>query len=278
MNQSNVNYPGYLIHSILAEGPVTIVFNAFEVERTLPCVIKSVRSDYPYEKQASAFLKNEISLLQTIKHPALPVLQNLSLVNIPIYFVMERIDGVTLRQELNRKFSLTFSSVVNLTRQILSLLSCLHQEGFTHGDIKPENILIEPSGKVRVIDLAFSSNVKKSEKIETNLMIGTPNYIAPELCADIPLVTLANDIYSLGVVIFEILTGTLPFPEGTVSQTLVRHQSDPPARLKQKLAPYDPKLTHIIIEMLSCNPIDRPKVKSLLDFFVKIELEAMVNG
>lgn len=278
MTQDKESYPGYLIESLLAQGPVTVVYSAIDLASGLPCVIKTIRLDYPYEKQALAFLKNEIKLLETINHPACPLLRKTNTEIKPFFFVLEKIEGSTLRQELGRKFSFGASYVIQISRQILSLLSNLHGEGFTHGDIKPENILIEQSGKIKVVDFAFSSNVRMNEKLETNLMLGTPNYIAPELCADIPLISLENDIYSLGVLMFEMLTGCLPYPEGTISQTLLRHQSDPPAKLRQHLGDLNPKLVNAIVEMLSFNLNDRPKAKNLLDVFVKFEIENMVSG
>lgn len=278
MNQDKEVYPGYLIESLLAQGPVTLVYSAIDLISGLPCVIKTVRLDYPYEKQALAFLKNEIKVLETIKHPACPILRKTNIEIKPFFFVMEKIEGSTLRHELGRKFSFSPPLVIQVSRQILSLLSHLHGEGFTHGDIKPENILIEQSGKIKIVDFAFSSNVRINEKLETNLMLGTPNYIAPELCAEIPVISLENDVYSLGVLIFEMLTGSLPYPEGTISQTLLRHQSDPPAKLRQYLGDLNPKLVNAIVEMLSFNLHDRPKAKNLLNVFVKFEIENMVSG
>jgi len=278
MNQDKEVYPGYLIESLLAQGPVTVVYSAIDLASGHPCVIKTVRLDYLYEKQALAFLKNEIKVLEKIKHDACPVLRKTNTEIKPFFFVMEKIEGSTLRHELARKFSFSPPLVIQISRQILSLLSNLHGEGFTHGDIKPENILIEQSGKIKIVDFAFSSNLRMNEKLETNLMLGTPNYIAPELCAEIPVISLENDIYSLGVLIFEMLTGSLPYPEGTISQTLLRHQSDPPAKLRQHLGDLNPKLVNAIVEMLSFNLHDRPKAKNLLDVFVKFEIENMVSG
>jgi len=278
MSQNNEVYPGYLIDSLLALGPVTVVYSAIDMASGFRCVIKTVRLDYPYEKQALAFLKNEIKVLETIKHAACPVLLKTNTENKPYFFVMEKIDGCTLRHELGRKFSFGSSLVIEITRQILSLLSNLHGLGFTHGDIKPENIIIEQSGKIKVLDFAFSANVRMNEKLETNLMLGTPNYIAPELCVEVPVVSLENDIYSLGVLIFEMLTGCLPYPQGTISQTLLRHQSDPPTKLRQQLVGLNPKLVNAIVEMLSFNLQDRPKAKNLVDIFVKFEIENMISG
>lgn len=278
MSQDKEVYPGYLIESLLAQGPVTVVYSAIDMYSGLPCVIKTVRLDYPYEMQALAFLKNEIKILETIKHAACPVLLKTNTENIPYFFVMEKIEGCTLRHELGRKFSFGSSLVIDITRQILSLLSNLHGLGFTHGDIKPENIIIEQTGKIKVLDFAFSANIRMNEKLETNLMLGTPNYIAPELCSEIPVISLENDIYSLGVLIFEMLTGSLPYPEGTISQTLLRHQSDPPAKLRQQLGSLNLKLVNAIVEMLSFNLQDRPKAKKLVDIFVKFEIENMISS
>ncbi|NBR05765.1 MAG: serine/threonine protein kinase [Planctomycetes bacterium] len=278
MNQDKEVYPGYLIESLLAQGPVTVVYSAIDLASGLPCVIKTVRLDYLYEKQALAFLKNEIKVLETIKHAACPVLLKSNIEIQPFFFVMEKVEGCTLRHELERKFSFSPPVVIEISRQILSFLSNLHGIGFTHGDIKPENILIGQSKKIKIVDFAFSSNVRMNEKLETNLMLGTPNYIAPELCAEIPVISLENDIYSLGVLIFEMLTGSLPHPEGTISQTLLRHQSDPPAKLRQKLGELNPKFINAIVDMLSFDLHDRPKAKNLLDIFVKFEIENMVSG
>lgn len=278
MIQDKEVYPGYLIESLLAEGPMTVVYSAIDLASGLPCVIKTVRLDYPYEKQALAFLKNEINVLEKINHAACPSLKKINIGIKPFFFVMEKIEGPTLRHELVRKFSFNTPLVIQITRQILSLLSNLHGENLTHGDIKPENILIEQSGKIKIVDYAFSNNLRLNERLETNLMLGTPNYIAPELCAESPMISFENDIYSLGVLIFEMLTGSLPYPEGTISQTLLRHQSDPPARLRQHLGDLNPKLVNVIVEMLSFNLHDRPKAKNLLDVFVKFEIENMVSG
>lgn len=278
MSQDKASYPGYLIESLLAQGPVTVVYSAIDLVSGLPCVIKTVRLDHPYEKQALGFLKNEIKVLEIIKHAACPVLLKTNVENSPFFFVMEKIEGCTLRHELGRKFSFVPSVVIEISRQILSLLSIFHGGGFTHGDIKPENILIEQSGKIKIVDFAFSSNIRLNDKLETNLMLGTPNYIAPELCSDVPVIALENDIYSLGVLIFEMLTGVLPYPEGNISQTLLRHQSDPPAKLRQFLVHLNPKLVNAVVEMLSFNLADRPRAKILLDIFVKFEIENMVSG
>ena len=277
MNPNNLVYPGYLVESLLAKGPMTDVYGVLDLNSGLPCVLKTIRPDYPYEKQALAFLKNEIIVLGTIRHHGCPALLKQNIDSQPYFFVMEKHEGCTLRDELGRKFLFPPNLVVDFARQILAFLSYLHGLGLTHGDIKPENILLEPSGKIIVIDFAFSSDVRRKQKIEFNTMLGTPNYIAPELCSEIPFVSTANDIYSLGVLIFELITGRLPYPEGTVSQTLLRHQSDPPARLRQQLAGLSPKITEAIVDMLSFDFKDRPKAKILLDIFVGFQIDNMVS-
>jgi serine/threonine-protein kinase len=99
--------------------------------------------------------------------------------------------------------------------------------------------------------------------------------MAPELCGDAPVVSKANDVFSLGVLIYELLTGEMPFPRGGVSQTLARHQSDPLARLGIKLGDFNPCLVEIVESMLAFDFENRPSAMDLMDQLLGVEIELM---
>jgi len=185
------------------------------------------------------------------------------------------LEGRDLRKELSVLYSFSELKTVSIARQVLSILSYLHEKGFTHGDIKPENILISSTGEIGLVDFAFSRNLRNSSPVDAKILLGTPNYMAPELCGDEPVVSKANDVFSLGVLIFELLTGEMPFPRGGVSQTLARHQSDPLARLGSKLGDFNPCLVEIVESMLAFDFENRPSAMDLMDQLLGVEIELM---
>ncbi|MFZ9823001.1 MAG: serine/threonine protein kinase [Gemmataceae bacterium] len=268
-------FPDYYLDSFLGEGPVTSVFRVFAKRLSEAGILKVLKPDFPYPAQGVGFLQREIDLLSMVQVHGIPRLLFDGIDQKLPFFVASVLEGRDLRKELSVLYSFSELKTVSIARQVLSILAYLHEKGFTHGDLKPENILISSTGEVGLVDFAFSRNLRNSNPVDAKILLGTPNYMAPELCGDAPVVSKANDVFSLGVLIYELLTGEMPFPRGGISQTLARHQSDPLARLGIKLGDFNPCLVEIVESMLAFDFENRPSAMDLMDQLLGVEIELM---
>jgi serine/threonine-protein kinase len=163
-----------------------------------------------------------------------------------VYFIMEFLDGESLAARL-RRTGLSFTETMHVTAQCCSALAASHGKGIVHRDLKPENIYLCPRGTdknfVKILDFGIAKltgDGGSSHKTRTGLVIGTPAYMSPEQCEGKGLIDHRSDVYSLGVVMYELLTGRVPFPGEGFGEILVAHltkQPDPPTSLNPDIKP-----------------------------------------
>jgi serine/threonine protein kinase len=163
-----------------------------------------------------------------------------------VYFIMEFLDGEALAARL-RRTGLTFKETVHVMEQCCSALAASHAKGIVHRDLKPENIYLCPRGNdknfVKLLDFGIAKltgDGGQSHKTRTGLVIGTPAYMSPEQCEGKGLIDLRSDVYSLGIVMYELLTGRVPFPGEGFGEILVAHltkQPDPPSTINPDVTP-----------------------------------------
>ena len=163
-----------------------------------------------------------------------------------VYFIMEFLDGESLAARL-RRTGLTFKETIHVMAQCCSALAASHAKGIVHRDLKPENIYLCPRGTdknfVKLLDFGIAKltgDGGQSHKTRTGLVIGTPAYMSPEQCEGKGLIDLRSDVYSLGIVMYELLTGKVPFPGEGFGEILVAHlmkQPDPPSTLNPDVTP-----------------------------------------
>jgi serine/threonine-protein kinase len=163
-----------------------------------------------------------------------------------VYFIMEFLDGESLAARL-RRTGLNFKETEHVMEQCCSALLASHQKGIVHRDLKPENIYLCPRGTdknfVKILDFGIAKltgDGGQSHKTRTGLVIGTPAYMSPEQCEGKGLIDHRSDVYSLGVVMYELLTGRVPFPGEGFGEILVAHltkQPDPPSSLNPDIKP-----------------------------------------
>ncbi|HEX9100658.1 MAG TPA: serine/threonine-protein kinase, partial [Polyangia bacterium] len=152
-----------------------------------------------------------------------------------VYFIMEFLDGEALSSRI-RRAGLPFKDTLHIMKQCCSALAASHQKGIVHRDLKPENIFLVARGGdknfAKILDFGIakltSDGGTSSHKTRTGLVIGTPTYMSPEQCEGKGLIDHRSDVYSLGVVMFELLTGTVPFPGEGFGEVLVAHLTKPP--------------------------------------------------
>jgi serine/threonine-protein kinase len=163
-----------------------------------------------------------------------------------VYFVMEFLDGESLSARL-RRTGLSFQETIHVVQQACSALAASHAKGIVHRDLKPENLYLCPRGGdknfVKLLDFGIAKltgDTSQSHKTRTGLVIGTPAYMSPEQCEGKGLIDHRSDIYSLGVMMYELLTGRVPFPGEGFGEILVAHltrQPDPPSQVNPDVTP-----------------------------------------
>src|SRR5206468_8672558 len=143
-----------------------------------------------------------------VQHPHLVRLRYVHVLTPPYFLVMELLPGESLRRRLRRDYCLDASTSVWIVRQTAEALAALHRAGFVHGDVKPDNIRLVDDGTAKLIDLGFAHRPgENAALLRKGYLLGTANYLAPELCANDPFADETADLFSFGVTLYEMLTG-----------------------------------------------------------------------
>jgi serine/threonine protein kinase len=274
--QPAVRIPGYLLLGRLGGGPMTTVYQAQDVETGAFAAIKVVRPDWEDQTTAIKLLQREARVGLAVRHPHLVRVTHTHVLQPPYYLVMELLPGESLRRRLQRDYRLAVADALWITRQMAEALAALHQAGFLHGDIKPDNLRLTGDGTAVLTDLGFAHRVGENAAfLRAGYVLGTANYLAPELCHERPSEDLSSDLFSLGVTLFEMLTGRLPYPPGSLRQTFRRHRCDPPADIRQLAGPLPSGLVQLVQQLLAHDPAARPRASSVVQQLVHLEITAL---
>lgn len=268
--------PGYLLIRRLGGGPLTAVYEARDLETDAACAVKLLRADWPDQPTGVKLLQREARAGLAVRHPHLVRITRAHVLAPPHFLVMDLLPGESLRRRLAREYRLGVADAVGVARQAAEALAALHQHGFLHGDIKPDNIRLTDDGAAVLTDLGFAHRPGENAAfLRQGYVLGTANYLAPELCDDLPGEELASDLFSLGVTLFEMLTGRLPYPAGSLRQTIRRHRCDPPADIRPLAGPLPAALADLIDALLAQQPEDRPAAAAAVRQLVKFEIAAL---
>jgi eukaryotic-like serine/threonine-protein kinase len=195
----------------------------------------------------------------------------------PPFNLLEWLDGGTLGEQLESGQSLSIGSIIWVARQCAQGLSDLARAGYSHGDVKPDNIFLETGGAAKLIDLGFAEPIGEPPSLgQVRCITGTPEYMAPESCLRGTVNSQLRDMYSLGVVIFRLLAGQLPFEAATVEQVLRLHGSARPPALGELCPSAPDDLVNLVERLLAKQPVRRPQsFSSLIRELTALELETL---
>jgi len=248
----------YEIERVLGKGAMGIVYKARDPHIERSVAIKTVRKDLLDADLAAQFMarfRNEARAAGRLHHPNIIGIYEYGEAGDCAYIAMEYVDGTGLREYLNRKARFEFHQIVAILTQLLAALDFAHAQGVVHRDIKPANLILTSSGTLKVADFGIA-RIDASNLTMTGMVMGTPSYMAPEQCLGLPSDHRA-DLFSVGVVLYELLTGVKPF-EGTVESVAYRicHQEPrPPSELSPLELP--PALDGLVATALAKRPEDR---------------------
>jgi serine/threonine protein kinase len=256
--------PGYELVRSLGGGPMTEVFVARDAQTHKACAIKTLRSPLEDPEVGLLLLRREVRAGLAVHHPNVLAYQHAHVLLEPHFLVTELLLGESLRARLGRLPSLDIDATVGIARQCAAALASLHRKGFLHGDLKPENIILLPGNGVRIIDLGSAHRPgENAALVEQGYIVGTPNYLAPELCDFQPESNYSSDLFSLGVILFEMLAGALPYPHGSTAQTLRCHRDCLPQQLPRLAHPVPVAVVDLLYRLLDANPTRRPTASAL---------------
>jgi serine/threonine-protein kinase len=266
---------GYdLIHHV--GGPESLVFRAREWDTAEDVAVKFARQDVT-DSAGRLLLAREAQAGFAVRHPHLVHIRHAQLSQQPYFLALDLLPGLSLATILQRENALEMGAAVQVARQIAEALAALHRAGFVHRDVKPENVQWVNSETAVLLDLGFAHRRGNELLGQQGAILGTPNYLAPERCDPSFPAEDKCDIFGLGVMLFEMLTGELPYPSGNVDRTLEIHRQSVAADLRDFPGAWPWDLVRLLHRMLAFRPADRPPASILAQELMELEVEGLVN-
>ena len=256
------NYTGkridgrYEIQEVIGVGGMAVVYKAYDSIDDRIVAIKILKDEYLANEEFRRRFKNESKAIAVLSHPNIVKVLNVNYGDKLQYIVMEYVEGITLKEYIEQQGRLGIKETVHFTMQILRALQHAHDKGIVHRDIKPQNIMLLSNGNIKVTDFGIARFSYSDTKTMTDSAIGSVHYISPEQARGDATDDRA-DIYSVGVVMYEMLTGQLPFQsENSVSVALMQLQSDP-KRPRELNSSIPIGLEQIVMHAMQKNANDR---------------------
>ena len=248
----------YEIVQLLGEGGMSYVYKANDKQLKRTVAIKTLKPNYVQQEKFVERFKREAQTAANLNHPNIVQIFDWGIGDEP-FFVMEYIEGNTLTSIISKRRTISINDVLFIGAQVSSGLQAAHSKGLVHRDIKPGNIMITPEGKVKVTDFGIVSlQNEESDITKTGSILGTASYISPEQAQGKP-VSKESDLYSLGTVLYELITGRPPFEGDTPIATATKHITDKPEKLSV-FRPDIPKgIENAVLKLLHKYPKDRFK-------------------
>ena len=217
----------YEIKELIGVGGMAMVYKAHDTVDDKTVAIKILKDEFLGNSEFIRRFKNESKAIAVLSHPNIVKVNDVSFGDKIQYIVMEYIDGITLKEYIGHQHEIPWKEAVHFTVQILQALQHAHEKGIVHRDMKPQNIMLLQDGSIKVMDFGIARFSNNETRTMTDKAIGSVHYIAPEQARGDKTDGKA-DIYSVGVMLYEMLTGKLPFEaDSAVSVAIMQMQSDP---------------------------------------------------
>ena len=253
----------YLLQRQIASGGMATIYAGLDTRLDRPVAVKIMHAHLANDEAfVSRFIK-EAKATAALSHPNIVSIQDQGWNEggpPAVFLVMELVEGSTLRDYLNEKGSLTVEQTLQLITPVLSALSAAHRIGIIHRDIKPENILISKDGRIKVADFGLARNISMGQTMtaESSVVLGSVSYLSPEQVQR-GVADARSDIYAVGIVLFEMLTGSKPYSGETPIQIAYRHVNDRIPNIQTIKSEIPTSIAGLVYEATAPNPDQRPK-------------------
>ena len=246
----------YQIIRTIGEGGMANVYLAHDLILDRDVAVKILRGDLADDEKFVRRFQREAIAASSLSHPNIVEMYDVGEDDGKYYIVMEYVEGKTLKNLIKKRGGLTIPEVIDIMTQLTSAIACAHDSNIIHRDIKPQNVLIKEDGIVKITDFGIAMALNSNELTQTNSVMGSVHYLPPEQ-ANGKGATVKSDIYSLGIVMFELLTGTLPFKgENAVEIAIKQMKNQIPSvcNIKEQIPQ---SMENIILKACAKNPKNR---------------------
>jgi serine/threonine-protein kinase len=246
----------YQIIKSIGEGGMANVYLAYDTILDRNVAVKVLRGDLATDEKFVRRFQREALSASSLSHPNIVEVYDVGEDNNQYYIVMEYIEGKHLKELLKKRGKLTLSEVIDIMLQITDGMSVAHDAYIIHRDIKPQNIMIQENGVVKITDFGIAMAMNATQLTQTNSVMGSVHYLPPEQ-ANGRGSTLQSDIYSMGILMYELLTGKLPYKGDNAVEIALKHLKESLPSIKEDLPDLPQSIENIIIRASSKNPKNR---------------------
>lgn len=249
------------------QGGMAEIYLAHDKETGKEVAIKILEPESLRDKTKQKRFYHEIRLLKKVDSPYVVKLFDAEISPDNCYITMEFVDGYILKNYIKNRSRLTVDEAVDFARQMALGFDEIHKNGIIHRDIKAQNIMVADNGRIKIIDFGIAVDADSEQLTRTDMLIGSPQYVSPELInQEEP--TPQSDIYALGILLYEMLAGEVPFSGSDPQATLLKHRDKPMPRISQLFENVPQSVENIILKATAKDPNQR--FASMYDMFLAL--------
>ncbi|MBI0021803.1 MULTISPECIES: Stk1 family PASTA domain-containing Ser/Thr kinase [Lactobacillus] len=246
----------YRIIDTLGEGGMANVYLAEDIILQRKVAVKILRLDLQKEPQTVARFQREALATSELSHPNIVMVLDVGTDQGLPYMVMEYVDGPDLKDYIIQNSPLNLHDVIRIMDQILSAMTLAHKHNVIHRDLKPQNILMDKHGNIKIADFGIAVALNQNSITQTNSALGSVHYMSPEQTRG-GLITKQSDIYSLGIILYELITGSVPFNGDSAVAIALKHAQEPIPSIKEKDVKVPQALENVVLKATAKDPRDR---------------------
>ena len=216
----------YKIIKSIGEGGMANVYLAWDTILEREVAVKILRGDLADDEKFVRRFQREANSASSLRHPNIVEVYDVGEDNGRYFIIMEYVNGKTLKSLIKRRGPLNLTEAIDIMLQLASGIACAHDSYIIHRDIKPQNVMILEDGRVKITDFGIAMALNSNELTQTNSVMGSVHYLPPEQASGSGS-TIKSDIYSLGILMFELLTGKVPFKGDNAVEIAIKHMKEP---------------------------------------------------
>jgi tRNA A-37 threonylcarbamoyl transferase component Bud32 len=255
----------YEIEELVGTGGMSSVYRARDSVLERRVALKVLHEHFSADPEYVERFRREARAIARLNHPNIVTVIDRGEFGKRQFIVFEHIPGENLKEIVEREGQLPVAQALALTHQIARGLAFAHQHGVVHRDVKPQNVLVDESGTAKVTDFGIARSLDPGEELtQTGTLLGTSDYIAPEQASGEP-VDARSDQYSLGVLLYELLTGEVPYPADSFMAVAMRHLRDPVPSVRERRRDVPDRVDKIVARAMAKRPADRfPSTEAMM--------------
>ena len=246
----------YEIVKSIGEGGMANVYLAKDTILDRNVAVKVLRGDLSSDDKFIRRFQREALSVSNLSHPNIVEVYDVGEEDGEHYIVMEYIEGKTLKQLLKKRESLTLTEVIDIMTQLTDGIAHAHEAYIIHRDIKPQNIMIEDNGRIKITDFGIAMALNATQLTQTNSVLGSVHYLPPEQASG-KSATIKSDIYSLGILMYELITGTVPFKGDNAVEIALKHMKDKIPSIRKQDPSIPQSVENILLKATAKNPRNR---------------------